>query len=201
MIRRIVFPALAVFLGLAALLVFPGLWTNRSSAAVLVKDSRTGRPLVGLVVEASGASAASVGSALAETDEAGRAVFANLRPELTTFRVSLLGFKDFFQTVRLSRGDNGEIVFLLELATASVRGRVLDAVAGEPLKGAVVTLGGVRDETDADGRFFLDEAIVGTPVLKVRKDGYEMLSMEVVLANDVAKDLGDLLVRPVDSGR
>lgn len=155
-----------------------------ATASVLVEHGESGRPLVGIPVEAGGFAA--------ETDDNGRAFFDNLSPGSTTFKVSFVDFRDFFQTATLEQGENEEILFSLELATAQVRGKVLDSRSGKPIVGAVVTGGGVVGETDADGRFVLDEAVIGTPTLVVVKDGYEEFSLEVPLVRGVIKDLGNL---------
>jgi len=157
---------------------------GKSSVTVLVEETRSGRSLVGLLVEADGVPA--------ETDDGGRATFTDLGAGLVTFRVGLPGFKDFYQTVTLKHGDKEELVFSLDVETAGVRGRVLDRASGSPVSEAVVTIGGVRGETDSEGRFSFDKVIIGTPALEVAREGYQTLMTSVTLEGSAAADLGDL---------
>lgn len=157
-----------------------------ASVSVLAEDSQTGRFLVELPVE--------VGGTLSKTGEDGRAVFTDLYVGLQTFKISLPNFKDFFQTVNLKQGKNEEIVFSLEIITAQVKGRILDSTTKRPIEEAAVVMGGALGKTDTKGRFTLDEVIIGTPTLEVRKDGYEELSVKASLVKGVTKDLGDLFL-------
>lgn len=165
-----------------------GFVANRSQepakVSVLVEDGESGRLLIGIPIEADGL--------VAETDDRGRVFFDNLSPGLATFKISFVDFKDFLQTVNIKRGENEEILFSLELVTAQVKGRVLDSPSGKPVAGAAVAAGGVVGETGPDGRFTLDEVVIGTPTIKVRKEGYEAFSLGVPLVKGVIKDQGDL---------
>jgi len=156
----------------------------KALVTVLVEDGQTGRSLIELPVEVNGT--------LAKTGEDGRAVFTDLYAGLRTFKISLPNFKDFFQTVNLKQGENEEIVFSLELTTAWVRGRILDSATKIPVEEATVVIGGAMGKTDDEGKFTLDEVIIGTRTLKVRKDGYEELSVKVSLVKGITRDLGDL---------
>lgn len=185
--RTLLVPLIVALLVILAIFAVRSPLLSRSaqaSVSVLVEDAQSGRPLVGLMVTADGA--------LAKTEEDGRAVFTDIRAGLTTFKVSIRDFKDFFQTVTLKRGENEEVVFCLEPSTASVKGRVLDSIDRSPLEGVTVVMGGAVGETDVDGRFTLDDVIIGTPTLRIRKDGYEELSIDVPLVKGIIKDLGDL---------
>jgi hypothetical protein len=175
------------------LLVFSFVFRDRDPAgvSVLVEDGESGRSLVGVSVEASFPAPLGVVSS-AETDDSGRVFFNNLSPGTVTFGVSFVDFRDFFQTLEIKRGKNEEVLFSLDLVTAPVRGRVLDSFSGDPIAGAEVAAGGVMAETSADGRFALDEVVIGTPAFRVRKDGYEELSLNVSLIKGVTRDLGDL---------
>jgi protocatechuate 3,4-dioxygenase beta subunit len=178
--RLFLLTALALLVPILTFVISSGGAGGRSSVVVTVEDDGDGRSLAGLVVEASYYPASDQDSgALAETDENGEAFFESLRPGSVTFRVGLPGFRDFFQTVTLRRADNKEIVFSLDVATVDVRGRVLDEESGLPVGGAAVVLGGASGRTDEEGWFLLDDAIIGTPFIKIRKDGYESFSNSV----------------------
>ncbi len=161
---------------------------TKITATVLVEDGKTGRSLIGLPVEVDGT--------LAQTGEDGRAVFTELYPGQHTFKVSLTGFKDFFQTIALGRGGGEEVVFSLDLVTSRVKGRVLDKTAKVPVDGATVLAGGVTAKTGSAGRFALDEVIVGTPALRITKDGYKERSIKITLIGGITKNLGDLFLAP-----
>ena len=165
---------------------------NRAEIMVILEDSQTGRPLVGVLVEARLDSARQADGQVLETDEQGKVFFDRLQMGETTFRISLPGFKDFFQTMGLNRGPNKELVFSLQIATAEISGAAVDYVDGTPIAGAKVIAAGAEATTDKEGKFVLEEVIIGTPEVTISKDGYYDFNQTVELVKNVAKDMGML---------
>ena len=159
---------------------------------VILEDSQTGRPLVGVLVEARLDSARQADGQVLETDEQGKVFFEKLQAREVTFKVSLPGFKDFFQTMGLSRGPNKELVFSLQIATAELSGEAVDYVDGTPVAGAKVIAAGAETTTDKDGKFVLEEVIIGTPEVTISKEGYYDFRQTIELVKNVAKDMGEI---------
>lgn len=165
------------------------------SVTVAVEDSLSGRPLVAIPVEV----VETTGGAQpdwVETDEHGRVRFDDLKPGMTTFRVSIPDYKDFFQTVTLVSGGNDEVDFLLETETARVTGGVLNPQNRMPVVGATVLIGGAVGETDEEGQFALDEVIIGNQNIRIRKPGFWELLTKVSLERGMVKDVGELFLKP-----
>lgn len=78
----------------------------------------------------------------------------------------------------------------------SIRGRVVDAISGEPVRGADVALnaGQARVSTDREGRFRITNLPAGTYTLTVARYGYADQSLEVTSAVDPAGI--DILLSP-----
>ena len=157
---------------------------NQAAIMVVVEDSQTGRLLLGVPVEADGQ--------VLETDEGGKVFFEELPAREVTFKVSLPGFKDFFQTVRLKRGPNKELVFSLQIATSEVVGEATDYVDGAPIAEAKVAAPGGQTTTGKDGKFVLEEVIVGTPEITISKDGYFEFRQTVELSKNVVEEMGEI---------
>ena len=58
---------------------------------------------------------------------------------------------------------------------ANLYGRVTDAITGEPLPGALVSLNGVQVYTDGAGNYIFTDLEPGGYVLEVSKAGYQTL--------------------------
>lgn len=156
---------------------------NQAQIAVVVSDEKDGRPLTDIEVKVNGKSG--------KTDGEGKVSFT-LEAGEWEFLVSMPGFKDFSQTLRLKRGKNADLLFSLGLATTSVRGRVLDFVDGQPLEGVEISVGGVSAISDVEGKFALEEVVIGTPPFNAGKEGYYDFSQTLTLEKDKALNLGDL---------
>ena len=70
--------------------------------------------------------------------------------------------------------------FTMKAETTKVEGKV--TAVGEPVEGATVTIGDKTATTDAEGNYAIDEVITKVYTVKVEKEGYDVLSKEVVVA-------------------
>ena len=88
--------------------------------------------------------------------------------------------------------------FGLSAQTFSIRGKLIDADTQTPLDRALVTVVGTdySASTDETGRFQLLKVMSGRVELEVRLEGYESLSRQVSLTENV--DLGTLRVQAAD---
>lgn len=59
---------------------------------------------------------------------------------------------------------------------ASLYGKVTDAVTGEPISGALVTLNGLQDHTDSAGNYAFADLELGQYMLQFSKEGYQTLT-------------------------
>ena len=68
-------------------------------------------------------------------------------------------------------------------STVTVTGHVLDE-DGNPIAGATVTAGNESDDTDANGRYELTQAPVGTQILTASKDGFNASQRQLEITGD-----------------
>ena len=73
--------------------------------------------------------------------------------------------------------------------SGTVRGRVTDDASQLPLRGASVTLGGLRAETRADGAYTLENVPAGTDSLRVTMIGYAPQARAVTVAGGQPVDV------------
>ncbi len=73
--------------------------------------------------------------------------------------------------------------------TGTVRGRVSDSTSQQPLRGATVTVGGVRAETRPDGGYLLTAVPAGTDTIRVAMIGYAPVSQVVTVVGGQAIDV------------
>ncbi len=79
--------------------------------------------------------------------------------------------------------------------TATIKGRVLDAITGDPLPGATIMIEGTQRGTISDlrGNFLISGLDIGTYTLEIRFIGYESKMVEVTVNADVPADIEVLL--------
>ena len=66
------------------------------------------------------------------------------------------------QTVELERGTEQQVALSLDpITTGTVRGIVLNSTDGQPVQGATVTIGNLAAQSDADGRFEIENVPAG----------------------------------------
>ena len=70
--------------------------------------------------------------------------------------------------------------FTMKTETTRVEGKV--TAVGEPVEGATVTIGDKTTTTDAEGNYAIDEVVTKVYTVKVEKEGYDVLSKEVVVS-------------------
>jgi len=125
-------------------------------------------------------------SAEATTDALGAFLFENLDPGTYTLAVTMEGFIDYSEEIKLVAGDNSvSVVLQSEVHKVSLTGTVADAYTGYPLEGASATLDGLATETDGQGRF----AFVVSPgeyLLTITMEGYEDSTGYISLQEDTA---------------
>ncbi len=73
------------------------------------------------------------------------------------------------------------ILFYLPAAGASVTGTVTDVDTGDPIAGALVSVGGGNDTTDDMGVYLIEEALVGDFILTATADLYYPYTEDVTL--------------------
>ncbi len=165
-----------------------------------------GEPLAGMNVMVSGVDVAAWASGT--TDHEGRFRVAGLKAGRHHLQVS-----DFRSGLRHSEEVEleGNLDIVVELATGSVSGLVLDgddlsplanaSVALEPLEGVqgrVFIPSAMGNTTDHQGRFRLANVAAGTYRLQVVRDGYAPAEAEVTVAPDA--EVGGLELRLEPSG-
>lgn len=151
--------------------------------------SNTGAALSGVIV--------SVGTASALTDSAGAYSLTELDAGAATIQVTKSGYRTVTADVEFVAGQHYSFSPTLyptstnPPATATLRGRVVDAATQQPLAGASVTRGATTISTGADGRFELTGLPAGAFALAIEANGYLGVTASGSLANGV-NDIGSI---------
>lgn len=147
-----------------------------SSITGQVIDKNTATALAGATVTLSGASTATVITAID-----GRLSFSNLAAGSYTLQVTKAGYTPYTNSYQLIAGqalDAGAIV-LAQLQTVGIaRGQIISAATGLPMSGVTVLLnGGVASAvTDANGYYAFTSVTPGVVSLSVSASGYTTVS-------------------------
>ncbi|PPB80786.1 carboxypeptidase family protein [Albidovulum inexpectatum] len=130
-----------------------------------VIDADTGRALPGARV--------TVGDLAAESETTGSFVLDRVPAGEMTLMAQFSGYVPGTKSVRLAPGATLDVIVELEpIRTGIISGRVVDAETGEPIAGALVSVGGRVSETDANGVYRIEGVDAGTAEIRVQYPGY-----------------------------
>lgn len=129
----------------------------------------------------------------------------NFRAERVTagdvsVNAELFRYRSAQETIRLRRGTEDAVRLALEpITTGTVRGIVRNADGGQPLPGAIVTIGDLSARSNAEGRFEIENVPAGdSPVrasLKLFEPGESTVSLEAAGVADT-----ELRLTPITYG-
>lgn len=130
-----------------------------------VIEADTGRGLPGARV--------TVGDLAAESETTGGFVLDRVTAGEVTLMAQLAGYAPGTKNVRLAPGATLDVIVELEpIRTGTISGRIRDAETGEPIAGALVSVGGRVNETDANGVYRVEGVDAGRAEIRVQYPGY-----------------------------
>ena len=142
------------------------------AVAGIVTDATTGLPIAGATVT----SAAGV----ATTGSDGRYRLAGVPAGSLTLAASEAAHLSVESTTVVPAGGTATVDFALPQAATFLTGTVSDALTGQPIGSATVSIPGTNTTTDAQGRFRIDVA-PGTYTITVAAGGYATLSHDAIV--------------------
>ncbi len=131
----------------------------------VVTNAQTSEPVEGVLVTADGASDV--------TGPDGRYLIDSLLIGNYDVVANRMGYQpDTVTSVGVNTSDTTTVDFALIPEYGAIGGVVTDAWTTDPIEGAIVTVDGIKDTTDAVGRYLIDSLLVGYYEVSVTADQY-----------------------------
>ncbi len=145
-----------------------------------ITDADKGQPLEGVTITLTGSYS---GSTVTGTN--GGFVISNITPGSITFTASKPGYYSLNGSLTINAGEvaifNFQMTPLAQPGT--LRGKVFDASANTPIKGAIVFIsGGSRTSTDEQGVFTISDVVPGTREVNISAFGYQSQKYPIVIS-------------------
>ncbi len=152
-----------------------------------VRDALTGEPVAGVHVSAGPYSGAT-------SDKDGRYFIRKAKLGDRELIARHDDYHDWSEPIRIDEpGRIDRDISIQPITTGSIVGVAVDRTTGEPIAHAVVVVAGQTLETDAEGRFRLDELEAGEIAVQASGEGYRAYGHQVVLkARSTAETLLEL---------
>ncbi len=143
--------------------------------AGVVRDEVTGEPIAGVRVSAGPRTRVT-------SDEEGHYFIRKARVGTLDLVAEHADYHAFSaQLIADKPGKIDRDISIQPITTGSILGVAVDRTTGEPLAGAIVTIAGQRIETDAEGRFRIDQLEAGEITVQAASERYRAASSQVVL--------------------
>lgn len=171
-----------------------------STGAILLKPQSLTASLTGTVKNASGTAIkdaiVSVGAASVLTDATGAYALSGLNPGASSIGVTKVGYSQVNVPITFEAGKTYAFSPTLYAVgatptTATLRGRIVDAVSRLAVAGAQVSLGSVSQTTVATGSFDFANQQAGSFSLNISAPGYLGLTASGTLVNGI-NNVGDI---------
>lgn len=153
-----------------------------------VTDAGTGSPIAGATISYSGGSAT--------TDASGGYAINQIASGNQTLTASAPGYAPMQQTVVVPPNGSAVVDFALAPAATYIAGEVRDALTTQLIAGATVSYSGGSTQTDALGRYRLDNTPPGTYDVVASASGYVSKTQQVVVTAG-APATSDFALQPV----
>jgi len=164
--------------------------TSNPSVGVMkgtVTDADKGQPLEGVTIAVTGAF---TGSAATGTD--GVFVIGDITPGSITFTASKPGYYLLNGSLTITAGEVSFFDFQMTPLPqpGALRGKVFDAAANTPIKGAVVSIsGGSQTTTDEQGVFTISGVVPGTHQVNISASGYLSQKYQILITDRSTTDM------------
>lgn len=171
--------------------------TSNPSVGVMkgtVTDADNGQPLEGVTIAVAGAF---TGSTATGTD--GGFLIGNITPGFITFTASKPGYYSLNGSLTVTAGEVSFFDFQMTPLPkpGALRGKVFDAAAKTPIKGAVVSLsGGSQTTTDEQGVFTISGVVPGTHQVNISFFGYLSQKYQIIIMGGSTTDMQTIFLSP-----
>lgn len=172
--------------------------TSNPSVGVMkgiVTDADKGQPLEGVVIAVTGSFSGSTA-----TGADGGFMIGDVTPGPITFTASKPGYYSLNGSLTIIAGEVAFFNFQMTplLRPGTLKGKVFDAAANTPIRGAVVYIsGGPETSTDEQGVFTISGVVPGTHEVNIAAPGYLSQKYQIIIIDGSATNMQTVYLSPI----